>query len=232
MNLYWTLQPFYEDDLFLSPPERERLSQMRFPKRRTEWLSGRWAAKLLLQRAFPQAAFLLKQDISVLNAPDGAPYVTLNGELLEGSLSISHSHGQVLCALGLGRGFRLGVDLEKIEPRHLVFAEDYFTATEAAYVRSLCSAERDRWVTLAWSGREAVLKALGIGLRADTRSFEVIPGSLAEEEGWKPLSLRSVLMEDHIQKHGGSWGIWWQQEGEFILTAAVCSAEAAVFIRV
>lgn len=73
------------------------------------------------------------------------------------------------------------------------------------------------WVTLAWSAKEAVLKALGTGLRVDTRKVEIGRPSKIECGGlscWRPLAVRSALFED-----GGCW-LWWRRQGEFVMTLA------------
>jgi hypothetical protein len=86
--IYWLVRPAADcPDVesgasppgFLSAAERETYTRLTFPKRRREWLLGRWTAKRLLQlsieayRAFPLSA------ITVGNDPDGAPYLSVDG---------------------------------------------------------------------------------------------------------------------------------------------------------
>lgn len=182
--IFWTItkvyaewgQPDFEPD-FLSPSENERLRQLRFPKRRREWLSGRWAAKKLLILSTTQYTRLPVQTISVENDAQGAPFFSIEGqEQLPVSLSISHRDESVFCAITSMEGVRIGVDIELVETRPASFLQDYFTALEAETTSKLDPQERARWITMSWSIKESFLKAMGIGLRADTRRIEVAGG--------------------------------------------------------
>ena len=159
---------------FLNPVEASELAGMRFPKRRGEWLHGRRAAKTLLQKCHPACAQVSLSEIVIANEPTRAPYAALaNGMRLPGSLSITHSGPLAAAALALAPHLRVGIDLEKIETRPAGFFEAYFTAGENAYLRS-CPAESEaETLTLLWSAKESVLKALRTGLAQDTLRVEI-----------------------------------------------------------
>src|SRR5687767_4739099 len=83
---------------WLTQPERERLAALQIPKRRQEWLLGRWTAKRLAQGYLleleGQAPELYELGVSA--GPSGAPELRLERparrvELRELHLSISHS---------------------------------------------------------------------------------------------------------------------------------------------
>lgn len=60
----------------LSPAEWERWDGMRFPKRREEWLWGRYVAKKLLRSALPnQLAGIGDTSVTIRNRDTGEPYV-------------------------------------------------------------------------------------------------------------------------------------------------------------
>jgi phosphopantetheinyl transferase (holo-ACP synthase) len=63
--------------------------------------------------------------------------------------------------------------MERIETRGWEFVDDFFTPDEIAQVRETSLAERDTLVTAIWSAKEAVLKALHVGLTVDTRCVSV-----------------------------------------------------------
>jgi 4'-phosphopantetheinyl transferase len=200
---------------FLSASEVEKLSKLRFPQRRVEWLLGRWTAKLLLKASVGQLSALALSDWTVANEPDGRPYVSLAGRRLPGCLSISHRGGQALCAWSSNPSVGLGIDLETIEPRTDAFVKDYFTGTEQSLV---ASGRPDRDKVLIWSAKEAMLKALGTGLRLDTRSVEVL--RIADEEivpGWNGIKVRSLVQPEWC------WWVGWQASAETVLTLAVCA---------
>jgi 4'-phosphopantetheinyl transferase len=131
--------------------EREALlySAFRVEKRRREWLAGRLAAKSLL--AGPGGGNLARFEITsdLLGRP------SCGGTLL----SISHSGGWALAAIKPGAVF-LGADLEKIEERHPAWYSDYFHPSE---LQKKDPSEGTR----LWAIKEALMKALGLGLMAD-----------------------------------------------------------------
>ncbi len=157
----------------LSPSELTKFSAFRFPKRQKEWLQGRWAAKALAH-SLPAYRVTPLDQIEILNTPEGAPFLQVQGQAARADcLTISHSGHLALCALASGPGFRVGADLEKIEPRTETFILDYFTPAECQLVEAVSAESRAVLVTLIWSAKEAMLKALGVGLHWDTRMVEV-----------------------------------------------------------
>lgn len=205
-----------EEPDFLSEEELLRLAGLRFEKRRKEWLLGRWTAKQLLRRSRSVEA----DAVQIRNEASGKPFfVNINGSALEGCLSISHRAGRSFCAWTSDPTFALGADLEVWEPRDKIFIEDYLAKVEQDLALVCVGQRRDLVVTLMWSAKEAVFKALGTGLRMDTRSVAV--GGLdwlardgAVPEGWLPLEFVSTAVTQPIQG-------WWRLEGELILTIAV-----------
>ena len=134
----------------LSPAEALRLSAFRMEKRRSEWLAGRLAAKTLLaETGAPGALSTLEIGMDSLGRP------SCGGSLL----SISHSNGWAMAALKPGSAF-LGADLEKIEERHPAWYRDYFHNSELP-------APDPSGATRLWTIKEALMKALGLGLTAD-----------------------------------------------------------------
>ncbi len=225
---------------FLSPAEADRLAGMKFHKRRREWLLGRYAAKSLLRACVPGLAERTSQEITIKNEPFGAPFFVVDGiGRYPASISISHREGMAACALVLGTDGQVGIDLERIEEHPQEFVEDFFTAGEVR-TSLICPADcRDTWVTLVWSAKEAVLKALSLGLSVDSRSVEIVlanglesssrrqhdaacePGVVRripaspEEDGWLALEIYSTLPEANgVQA-------WWRRCGQYAVTLAV-----------
>jgi len=222
-TIFWTLVDRSSADLsvserFLAPPERRKLASLRFPKRRDEWLLGRWAAKSLV-KSIPSYQYFSADEMEIQTTSEGAPYLCLpSGSASQDCLSISHCERHALCALSSGPGLKFGVDLEKIEARPENFIEDYFTPSEREMVHSYPLELRDLVATLVWSLKEAMLKALGVGLRWDTRRVEVADtDDLFVSNGHQPW--REIQVGDHEQKDRG-WAAWWQRRDGFILTIA------------
>ncbi len=215
----------WENPAFLSTAELQRLPPERFEKRRHEWLLGRWNAKQLLRKVEPACANLPLPSISIENEPGGAPFVRLAGQpnAHPACISISHSQNYALCALS--GDLTIGADLEKVEPRSKPFIEDYLTAAEARAARALSAADQHLWVTLVWSAKEAALKTLRIGLRADTRSVEIMQTHAPGADGWSLLEMRSALPGAENLRG------WWRQEHGFVLTITTLTEHPEAVVR-
>ena len=222
--IYWTLAeasqiPLDHKEAFLSDPEIQKFSSLRFPKRRGEWLLGRWAAKRLVQSLAPYQDYRLN-EIEICNAPEGAPFILLpGGEIFPDSLTISHSGRFALCGLAPGANFRIGADIERLEPRSQAFIADYFTPAEHQLVASYPPEIRQTTVNLIWSAKESMLKALGVGLHWDTRQVEIreVDGLflLASDLGkWQKMQLGDFEAKER------RWAGWWQCRGNFVITLA------------
>ncbi len=124
-------------------------------------------------------------------------------------LTISHSGHLALCALASGPGLRVGADLEKIEPRTETFILDYFTPAECQLVEAASAESRAVLVTLIWSAKEAMLKALGVGLRWDTRMVEVravddILQTSRMDGKWQEIQVGETKAAGRLWAAGGS----------------------------
>ncbi len=199
-------------DDWLDRQESRLLSTLRFEKRRCDWRLGRWTAKnavaerLGLPRDMESLA-----SIRIETEPGGAPLVVLRNGTRPVTISISHSFGLAICAVARPES-RLGCDLERLEPRSAAFVSDYFTAAEQAVI---VQAPEDVGVllpTVYWSAKESALKALGKGLRIDTRTLTVTlsPFDRAAGGNWSPIK---------VCFHGGlTWYGWWQCHRGFVRT--------------
>jgi 4'-phosphopantetheinyl transferase len=238
--LHWVFQaageaepPPYAD--WLSEPEQARLGRLRVVKRRLDWLRGRYAVKEAAARALGERwgrapeAKQLEVDVE----PSGAPFLRLGagapalfgfrpGARLPVEVSISHSGGAVL-AVASADGAAVGADLERIEPRAHCFVEDFFAEEEIA----ACAGSRERRdlsVTAVWCAKEAVLKALRVGLTVDARTVVCLPvDDLARDEGFAPRvagfrCFRVVRMP--APRDPPMQGVWRAQDG-FVQAFAV-----------
>jgi 4'-phosphopantetheinyl transferase len=189
IHLAWVRKPDLPQGFaWLTASETAALGGLRLDKRRTDWLLGRWAAKLAVRSAVGHELPLLE----ILADADGRPRVHA-GEgadpTLAASLSISHSAGTGFGAAVVGNR-RIGCDVEAIEPRSEAFVADYFTTAERDAVAAIAEAERALVANLVWSAKESALKALGEGLRLDTRSVQVSVPDLKGDHSvseWSPL---------------------------------------------
>lgn len=237
--IYWLVQstsdcPF-ESDEWLSTTERERYAAFTVPKRRHDWLLGRWTAKRLLQAALRQETgrSVPLYDWVIGAEADGAPEVSVphRWRNLPGldtlSLSISHSGEYALCAASLRPAKSLlGADIERVEARDEAFVRDFFTESELAQVAQASAALRPRLVTAIWSGKEAALKALRRGLRADTRSLTCVlePGE-PFPRSWTPFRLE---WDERARPARALFGWWRMLNADYALTLVADEPQAQV----
>jgi len=242
MDVYWLEQnmtdvPRTQD--WLSLWEANHARSLRFPKRLSDWLLGRWTAKNAVSVFFgiPSQPHALS-DIEIRPSPSGAPQVFLRGALSGVEISLSHRAGVAACVLAPS-GVPLGCDLETIEAHGDTFSADYFTDEEQALVtQASTEAEGMRALTLLWSAKESALKALGEGLRVDTRRVVVsLPGldknqdknertstlnfsacapAFSRHVGWSPLRVHYAGQQIF---HG-----WWNQTGPLLRTVLAIPA--------
>jgi phosphopantetheinyl transferase len=201
----------------LSPAEESILAGLGFAQRRRKWLLGRFAAKQLLGMTGWGG------DVTVLNDEAGAPYAVKAGKRLPVCLSISHRGDWGLAAVGVQPDVVLGADLETVETRDGALVRQFFSEAEAARVEA-AEAGRDTVVARIWSGKEAVLKALGIGLRHDTRDIVVgdeiaaVPAGLEGE--WRGLEVRLAPVLA-VQIAPRRLSLVWRDLGDRVITVAV-----------
>jgi 4'-phosphopantetheinyl transferase len=195
---------------WLAPEERERIARMRYTKRRSESLLGRWTAKYAIASVLGIADDADEErlaSITVRNARDGAPEVYLDGRAVELGIAMSDRADWAVTAVRPGTQ-RIGCDLELVEPRSAEFVRDYFTPAEQALV---AGGDAAVLANLIWSAKESALKVLRTGLRRDTRSVEVALGT-GDGRDWSELT---VTVDGRAVQYG-----WWIRYGDFVLTFA------------
>ena len=223
---------------WLSPAELERLARFRVAKRRGDWLMGRYTSKSLVASVLERKAGRRPglRSFEIVPEPSGAPVVrdAATGARLPISVSLSHSSTRALAALLFTdapevSGCTVGADLEWVEPRSEGFLRDFLTPAERGEVASLPEAERPARANGIWSAKEAVLKALKLGLTVDTWKVECLldpgpvpdAGSLAPTgPPWRRFSASCAPEILPAGKSPAFLGFWREAEG-FVLTVAV-----------
>ena len=147
-------------ETFLSQREQAFFNTLKLPKRRKEWLGGRFALKTLVA-AHTGAALC---EVEVLPQEDsGKPLLQVRGEINPLPFSITHSNGYAVAAITAIAHY-IGIDLEKIAPRIDAWKKDFFHPSEL-------TGEGDEFLTALWTQKEAATKLLGTGLTL--KSFDV-----------------------------------------------------------
>jgi 4'-phosphopantetheinyl transferase len=147
-------------EALLSSDERERTARFRFDEHRRRYVAARGFLRKIL-------GGYLRCDPALLMfnyREHGKPFLAMptNSRV---EFNVSHSADLALFAFAFGRS--VGVDVEFIKPgvSCMEIAEHHFSENEIALLRSLPEpAMREKFFEM-WSGKEARLKALGVGLQ-------------------------------------------------------------------
>jgi malonyl CoA-acyl carrier protein transacylase len=228
-----------ERDAILTDSERQSWERLKSDRRRGEWLAARVAAKELVSRHIRDFTGYRPDlgDVVISKDEHGAPYVQLRGEAAnhsEGfdapSLTLTHANGVAIAGLAApGPRARIGTDLEAIEERDASFAENYFSSHE----RSLTlpgpeSADDSTTWTALWSIKEAVSKALGLGLKLSLAEIsiedlrEVPDGRIVADVA---LSGAAESAFEHLG--GTDLEVWAETDGTFALAHAYLTVDDA-----
>ena len=241
MTIHWSLLaslpvPPAGTPAWLGPTERQTLAALRIPKRRADWLLGRLRGEDASSRAsFPKSSRIERplDAFDIVVELSGAPLVRLaeGGKRLPVGVSISHSEGMAFSAAWAetGDGLSAGADLERIAPREAGLVRDFFRPHEIDAWGALSpGGDRDIFATAVWSAKEAVLKALRVGLAVDTLSVGII---LSESEatglpglprpdggGWKGFE---ALVSPGVPGGDRPLAGFWREDAGFVLTLAI-----------
>ncbi len=205
----------------LSRPEEVYFSRLRTARRREEWLLGRWTAKCLcLAWLAKNGQKLPATNLTIAPAADGSPYV-LAAHLgrLPITLSITHRHQWSACALIAEPNAFLGVDLEFVEPKSNRFVDDFFTESEIEQTNR--SANPNQAVVEIWSLKEAVLKALRLGLTVDTRKLNVRPRAMHySSPSIQSLEWGEASIQVNIERKSQPFSAWVRDCNGYVLCLA------------
>jgi 4'-phosphopantetheinyl transferase EntD len=145
-------------------------------KRRDEHLSARW----LLEQALHEWGLSDLSALMISRTEERAPYLKIiHGMWVQyplPSISISHSDGLACVAL-IQEGWTIGLDAEPLNrpPKPAVFD----MMAKGKELERLNEGELDP--LLAWTGKEAIQKALRMGMHFNPRQIEIPIGGLNKE---------------------------------------------------
>lgn len=154
---------------WLRPAERRIFEAFPVLKRRRDWLAGRLAAKDLIRGRHGLGGPDRFLDIEIAavqgGLEHGRPLYRLDGQPGRYCLSVSHSGNTAMAALSRHQGLLIGVDHEGVAARGPSFEALALSEEELRRLRGLRGEARALAVTRCWVLKEALLKALGTGLR-------------------------------------------------------------------
>ena len=143
----------------LSSQEMGRAKRISNPRAKFQFIYGRAVLREILRSYLGKDAIL---DVGRY----GKPFLS------NGSLQFNVSHSNEMLAIALSNGPPIGVDIEEIKeiPERGYFNDFSLLPSSFDLDSPQCYEKELDGFYLAWSRREAVMKALGLGLAADTAS--------------------------------------------------------------
>lgn len=162
----------------LSLDERARAAAYRFEEPQRRYVVARGALRELLGRYLGEPAGRIGLTVDQSQKP------RLAGKHGLADLNFNVSHSSELALIAFAFGYEVGVDVEKLRDvsRLEQIARKFFHPTEANEVLAAPQHRRNVAFLRCWTGKEAVLKALGKGIVADLASFRVLPET--DDHGW------------------------------------------------
>ncbi len=150
----------------LNSEEQARAQRYYFAKDRARFIAARSILKKILSRYLQVAPESLQLQKNAHGKPELVDYPFLQ-------FNLSHSHGIALYAITLERP--VGVDIEYRDDKHDVdaIAKRFFTAQEYAAIKDLSAIKKQQQFYNLWTCKEALIKALGIGLAYSLAKVEV-----------------------------------------------------------
>jgi 4'-phosphopantetheinyl transferase len=185
----------------LSAEEQARARRFRRTEDRHSFAAAHGTLRLLL------AAMLGEKPGSFSFAANayGKPYLVPHRSI---EFNMSHSGGIVLIAIA--QHISIGVDVEAVRPmpERAAIVQRYFHPGEAADFARVSPADAEAAFFRCWSRKEAVVKALGLGMSLDLHRYRVacLPGAKPEvlalegddapQKTWSLIDLH--LGPDHV----------------------------------
>lgn len=157
---------------FLSPEEKVRHDRFHSRHDRDQFALGRGGLRVLLARYCRSSP----AEVPLRLTPEGKPVLPAGTNPDGWMFNVAHADGLVVWAFARDR--LVGIDTEPVRPlaEEAGVVADYFTPAEVEAYRALPEGERTRGFLRAWTRKEAVLKAAGVGLTEGLAHFVVSLG--------------------------------------------------------
>ncbi|WP_339136342.1 MAG: 4'-phosphopantetheinyl transferase superfamily protein [Candidatus Electrothrix sp. GW3-4] len=174
----------------LSPAELCYFQRFKYMKRKKEWLGGRIAGKaaILAPSHANLAAQELLSSIAILPNRYGRPIAeqlpaSLAGQGDEPVISLSHSDGFAVALARKGRN--CGIDLQEISPRLVGLTSHFAREAELQRLAEQVDYNEDTHLTMLWTVKEALKKALLHDQSVIFSETELLEISRVNESVWR-----------------------------------------------
>ncbi|WP_375332160.1 4'-phosphopantetheinyl transferase family protein [Candidatus Tisiphia endosymbiont of Temnostethus pusillus] len=173
---------------YLSTDEKERAEKFYFARDKIKFIQGR----CLLRSIIAGYTGISVNDVQFKYNEYGKP--KLKNNIIGLSFNVSHSHE--LLVLAFTRHNEVGIDIEltKEDDVSWLINANIFTNSEINLFKDLVNSNTREIFYKLWSGKEAYLKALGIGLSIPLNSVEI---AFTEDKKIKLVNNRHTSYEPY-----------------------------------
>lgn len=190
----------------MSSDERERAQK--FIRGKEEYIASRWLLREVLGAYLQQAP----ESLVFSRTEKGKPYFANR------ALQFNLSHSGHWALLAVAKEMELGVDIEQIKDTRDLFgiAESYYHPDEFAQLQQQPAAFQTPYFYRLWTLKEALLKALGVGISAGLENL-----NFSLDDGIS-VKLSPVLQQQSVTD---KWQFhqWQLGDGNYCALAAACT---------
>jgi len=161
--------------IFLHPKEQAYFNTLQYPKRQHSYLLGRYCAKQAI------SSYMQNECMTSSWIESGVFHQPIVYSSFPSDVQVSISHTNSLgAAIAFPEQHPMGIDVEIIERKHLDAIRSQLTAAEQQ-MATLFAVDESLFLTLIWTIKEAIAKALKCGF---TIPFEILEvGEIRGREG-------------------------------------------------
>ncbi len=153
---------------WLTEQERAQAARFKVPKPRRRFIAGRGMMRSTL------SAYLgcSPEEVRLTVPESGKPALQQGSGNLDLQFNLSHSGDRIV--LALGRDQAVGIDVERLAERRMQqeIAEKHYHPNELALLDAASEGEKPTVFCRCWTLKEAVIKAIGEGLRYPIRTLD------------------------------------------------------------
>lgn len=153
----------------LSRDERERAEKFRYAKDRQHYV----IARATLRKLLAERLRIVPEAVEFVETEYGKPKLASVHGAADAEFNLSHSGSLALYAFASGRAVGVDVELIREVPDADDLAERFFSPAEIASLKALPHEERSLAFLACWTRKEALIKALGLGLSCPLNAFDV-----------------------------------------------------------
>lgn len=158
----------------LSVRELLHLRELRNPKNRLQWISGRYAVKsAVFKLKLREQSIMDPCCLDVVKGADSAPFI-----LQYPDLCVSITHSFPYC-IGIVAKRAIGIDMEKVFIPEDSLIKHFFSDREEKFLKSLRNTdEYSVKSTILWTRKEAVSKLFRLGMKMDFRELDTLEDAI------------------------------------------------------